>query len=144
VSFRDALKGEVKTKKKKKKRLDGGSVAPASAAVFKEALLKDQRSKLERDGKRFADVEEEIAVLTAERSALKEVLTPLVKTFGEKEKDYELEDGRRLVIEKVGGGRSATKGAIVDKWKQEGEIFWATLPKKEGYENLKLRGPKEN
>ena len=118
MGFRDTFSsGETPGKKKKKKikNRDRDMPARANVAIFKEALLKDQRTKLERDGKRFADLLDEIAILNAEVGALKESLMPLVKTLGEKEKDYSLEDGRRLVIEKVGGGRSATMGAIIDR-----------------------------
>lgn len=51
----------------------------------------------------------------------------LLQEVGDNSKSFTLDDGTIVEIKTGGGGRSATKGKIVEYFKEDGETFWNAL-----------------
>lgn len=131
-------------KEKPAKGADARSAVAASSTAEERAAFKENRRNLRDRCLQLARLKREQARLAAAFKACAEETFPLLREVGDSGKQFTLEDGTVVEIKNGGGGKSATKTAIVEHFKARGEKFWDGLTPAERTEYVSVSIPKKD
>ncbi len=109
--------------------------------------LGEKRERAQKLAAAFLSLDEQIKKLQGLKKETENELLPLIKIVGDEDKKTQerkslgLAGGVRIVIGKTGGGKHATKTAIVKEFKEAGNKFWNDLEPAPSKEALQIKTP---